>query len=84
MYHMIYWEVFFGVVTKFWNKCLPKRAKRKYFRLKGYKVLFDFLKYVPSRLNIEEVYYIFKTRKADASKINLRIYFEYLKSCFLT
>jgi len=73
---------FFGCNTRFWKKCLPPRLKRC-FRLKGYKVLFDFLKYAPSRLVIEEVYYTFETRKSGISKIQPKIYLEYLKSCFL-
>lgn len=74
---------FFGCDCEFWNRCISNRLKRKNFRLMGYKVLFDFLKCAPSGLKIEEVYYRFRTRKSEISKINLKIYLEYLKSCFL-
>ncbi len=74
---------FFGGETQFWKKCQSQTFKRTHFRLKGYKVLFDFLKYAPSRLRIDEVYYRFETRRAGVTKINLKIYSEFLKSCFL-
>ena len=73
----------FGCNTRFWRKSMTFRFKKEHFRLRGYKILFDFLKYLPSRLAIEEVYYEFKTRKADNTKINFEIQLEYLKSCFL-
>ena len=73
----------FGCNTRFWRKSMTFRFKKEHFRLRGYKILFDFLKYLPSRLAIEEVYYEFKTRKADNTKINFKIQMEYLKSCFL-
>ena len=71
---------FFGCETRFWKKCFHKLKKKK-FRLRGYKIFFDLLKYLPSRLEIEEVYYKFETRKADVSKINPKIYLEFLKGC---
>jgi len=46
-------------------------------------VLFDFLKVAPRELKPEEIYYKFATRRADVSKINIKIYLEFLKSCFL-
>lgn len=74
---------FFGCNDRFWKKCNSKKFKNEHFRLKGYKVLFDFLKYAPSRLKIDEVYYRFETRRAGVTKINLKVYSEFLKSCFL-
>jgi len=74
---------FFGGKTRFWKKCHSETFKHTRFRLKGYKVLFDFLKYAPSRLRIDEVYYRFETRRAGVTKINVKIYAEFLKSCFL-
>jgi len=74
---------FFGCNTKFWNRAHSNRFKKSHFRLEGYKVLFDFLKYLPSRTGIEEVYYRFKTRKSDVSKLSLKVHLEYFKSCFL-
>ena len=74
---------FFGCNTRFWKKTLPYATKLEHFRLRGYKILFDFLKYAPSKLKIEEVYYKFETRKAEVSKLNFSIFLEYIKSCFL-
>ncbi|OGR89094.1 MAG: hypothetical protein A3A86_02560 [Elusimicrobia bacterium RIFCSPLOWO2_01_FULL_60_11] len=67
---------YFGCRTRFWRKIRPN------FRPKGYKVLFDFLKAAPARLKIEEIYYRFETRKSGVTKINWKIYSEYLRSCF--
>ncbi len=74
---------FFGFERNFWNDSLEVKSKQKQFRLKGYKILFDFLKALSTRIEIEKVYYILKTRRAGISKINVRIYAEFLKSCFL-
>lgn len=74
---------FFGCDLKEWKQALPDGDSRRYFRLKGYKVLFDFLKIAPASLKIEEVYYKFATRWAEISKINFKVYIEFLKSCFL-
>ncbi|MFH1790907.1 MAG: glycosyltransferase [Candidatus Omnitrophota bacterium] len=74
---------FFGCRKSFWNRCVTRKTEKTGFRLKGYKLLFDFLKYAPSRLRIEEIYYRFETRKAETSKINIKICLEFLKSCFL-
>ena len=75
---------FFGCHTKFWKKSISYKTKLKHFRLRGYKILFDFLKSAPSKMAIEEVYYKFETRKAEVSKINFKIFLEYIRSCFLT
>lgn len=74
---------FFGCDLKSWNESILKGSRRKNFRLKGYKVLFDFLKLAPANLGIEEVYYKFRTRRAEASSINFKVYMEFIKSCFL-
>jgi dolichol-phosphate mannosyltransferase len=74
---------FFGCDLKSWKQTVADVGSGKRFRLKGYKILFDFLKMVPPSLKIEEVYYRFATRRAEISKINLRVYMEFLKSCFL-
>jgi len=74
---------FFGCELNSWNECIPDRSGRKRFRPKGYKVLFDFLKLTPNDLKIEEAYYKFATRRAEISKINPKIYLEFIKSCFL-
>lgn len=73
---------FFGCDTFFWNECVSA-SKRDSFMLRGYKILFDFLKCAPSRVDVGDVRYKFQTRKSESSKISLKIYFEYLKSCLL-
>ena len=62
---------------------VPDGSVKNRFMLKGYKVLFDFLKVAPRELQVEEVYYKFATRRADVSKINFKVYLEFLKSCFI-
>ncbi|MBN2180475.1 MAG: glycosyltransferase [Sedimentisphaerales bacterium] len=74
---------FFGCDFKSWKNCVSSDSDIKRFMPKGYKVLFDFLKIAPRELKLEEIYYKFATRRADVSKINIKIYFEFLKSCFL-
>ena len=74
---------FFGCDLKSWKQAVVNDNAKKCFRPKGYKVLFDFLKLLPDSLKIEEVYYKFATRRAEVSKINLKVYMEFVKSCFL-
>ncbi len=74
---------FFGCDLKSWRQPVANKNARNRFRPKGYKVLFDFLKLVPASLKIEEVYYKFATRRAEVSKINFKVYMEFVKSCFL-
>jgi len=74
---------FFGYDSKSWNEAVSNTAAKQRFRLKGYKVLFDFLKSARRDLEIEEVYYKFATRRAEISKINFKVYMEFLKSCLL-
>lgn len=74
---------FFGCDVAFSKKYIPEKNREKSFRLKGYKVLFDFLKAMPYDLALGEVLYIFESRKAGASKINIKVMTEYLKACFL-
>jgi len=69
---------FFGVETDYWRKIVKNRMD--YFCLKGYKLLFDFLKIYDSSINLENVYYIFNTRGSGTSKINWKIYLEYLRA----
>lgn len=71
---------FFGAETVFWKKIAFNKYRISKFKLKGYKVLFDFLKIMPKRMRFGEVYYEFKARKAAASKMNFKTYLEYLKS----
>jgi hypothetical protein len=74
---------FFGCDLKSWKHVIANDNAKKRFRPKGYKILFDLLKYSPCDLKVEEVYYRFETRKAEVSKINLGVYLEFFKSCIL-
>jgi ubiquinone/menaquinone biosynthesis C-methylase UbiE len=73
---------FFGVRTEFFHCVAPPETLATRFRPKGYKVLFDLLKALPRREEIEEVYFRFETRQGGLSKLNARVYREYFKSVF--
>lgn len=74
---------FFGCDVDFSKKIIPANNRKKHFRLRGYKILFDLLKIIPSSVAIGEVCYIFESRKAGESKISMKVIREYLKACFL-
>jgi dolichol-phosphate mannosyltransferase len=74
---------YFGARTNSWHNLIADPTTKKRFQPKGYKVLFDFLKIAPHRLVSDKIPYRFETRKADQSKIDLRIYAYYFKSLFL-
>ena len=71
---------FFGSEAVFWKQIAFHKDNIGKFRLRGYKVLFDFLKIVPGDTRLGEVYYEFNARKKASSKLNFKIYLEYLKS----
>jgi len=73
---------FFGAEADFWNKIAHNAGNRDKFRMKGYKVLFDFLKIAPKDTSFTEIYYEFQTRKKASSKINIKVNLEYFKSLF--
>lgn len=71
---------FFGAETIFWKQIAFNKDSISKFRLKGYKVLFDFLKIMPPDARFGEIYYEFNARKKASSKLNFKVYLEYLKS----
>jgi len=71
---------FFGAETIFWKEIAFNKDNISKFRLKGYKVLFDFLKIMPGDVRFGEIYYEFNARKKASSKLNFKVYLEYLKS----
>lgn len=71
---------FFGAETIFWKEIALNKDNISKFRLKGYKVLFDFLKIMPGDTRFTKIYYEFNVRKKAGSKLNFKIYLEYLKS----
>jgi len=71
---------FFASKKKIWTSDIKKNLNR--FTLEGYKVLFDFLKIYPSKLNIGEVDYVFGIRYHGESKISSKVIWLYFKSLF--
>lgn len=71
---------FFGMETGYWRSNLPK--DKAAFSLEGYKILFDFLKHRHSNDKPANVYYEFNSRYTGTSKINRKVYAEFLKSLF--
>lgn len=71
---------FFGMETDL-AKQLYKKHPHK-FEMAGYKILFDFLKIVPRKTKVGEVYYQFGLRKGGSSKIKTKHIILYLKSLF--
>lgn len=71
---------FFGAETNFWKEVAFNNGNAVKFRLRGYKILFDFFKILPRESQISEVYYAFNERKKASSKITLKVYLEYIKS----
>ena len=74
---------FFGAETSFFKKLAFDNIGMVKFRLKGVKILFDFLKIVPKDMWFGEVYYEFKAREYGNSKLNLKSYWEYFRSVFM-
>jgi len=74
---------FFGAETDFWKKIVFEENKVAGFRLRGYKILFDFLKVMPRNVPVENIHYIFGARKKGTSKLNMKVYAEFLKALFL-
>jgi dolichol-phosphate mannosyltransferase len=69
---------FWGVETATWKRVTEGKTGR--FYLKGYKILFDFLKLCDPSIKIENAYFSFCVRSAGESKANLKVYFEYARS----
>ncbi len=69
---------FFGVRTGVFRDVVSKYGRR--FEPEGYKVFFDFLKYIPKDTSLSEVFYDFGVRERDESKIRLRHIIIFLRS----
>jgi len=74
---------FFGADTSFWKEWVFDKNGLVDFRPKGYKIIFDFLKASPGNIAVKNIHYVFGERKTGASKLNNRIYMEFLKAVFL-
>ena len=71
---------FFASKTQIWKDFIEANTHR--FELRGYKVLFDFLRSYPTKLKIGEVQYTFGTRNLGESKISSKVIWLYFRSLF--
>ncbi len=71
---------FFGVQTKLFKDVVARKYDK--YELKGYKVLFDTLKYLPKETKISQVQYDFGLRSEGTSKINYKHILYYWRSLF--
>ena len=71
---------FYGMDAAFFRGIVQDRLDARTFRLRGYRLLLDFLRIMPRGERVDQVFYRFGTRQDDASKINLRIAYESLRS----
>ncbi|MFH1440123.1 MAG: glycosyltransferase [Candidatus Woesearchaeota archaeon] len=71
---------FFGGKTYIVKEIILKHFYK--FEFKGYKVLFDILKYLPNNARVDKVDYEFGIRKAGESKLSKKVVFYYFRSLF--
>ncbi len=71
---------FFGIEREVFKQIIEKKYKK--YELKGYKVLFDTLKYLPRGTKVYQVKYDFGLRAAGVSKINYKHILYYFRSLF--
>ncbi len=71
---------YFGSKTILWKELLISHEYK--FTLKGYKILYDFLKIYSSNLRIQYIDYTFGSRNYGSSKINRKVIWEFFKSLF--
>lgn len=71
---------FFGVHTKVFQDIIAKKYSK--YELRGYKVLFDTLKYLPRGTKVYQLKYDFGLRSEGVSKINWRHVLYYFRSLF--
>lgn len=71
---------FFGIRTGLFKDIIAKHYSK--YELKGYKVLFDTLKYMPKGTKIYQMKYDFGLRSEGISKINYRHMWYYFRSLF--
>lgn len=71
---------FFGGKTNMAKKIIQEKYNK--FELRGYKILFDLLKYLPSSTKTSKVDYEFGMRKHGQSKLNKKVVYYYFRSLF--
>lgn len=69
---------FFGIATSVFKNIIAKHENK--YEKKGYKILFETLKYAPKDINIGHVNYTFGSRQRGDSKIGSKHLFYHLKS----
>ncbi|MFP4545956.1 MAG: hypothetical protein ACLFPN_03800, partial [Methanomassiliicoccales archaeon] len=72
---------FFGGRTAHWQDVLESHERS--FEKDGFKALFDFLKFAPEGIRIDEVPFDFGTREGGESKLDSGIVLSILKQCGL-
>lgn len=75
---------YFGCRTTYWRQVVERAESKRVFEPQGYKVLFDFLKQLPRGAAVGQVGYHFHTRQADVSKIHWRVYWHFIRACFVS
>ncbi|MDD5552030.1 MAG: glycosyltransferase [Candidatus Pacebacteria bacterium] len=71
---------FFGGKTSLFQKIINKNLNK--FEFESYKILFDFLKILPNKIETKEIPYIFGIRKKGLSKINKKHIIAFIKALF--
>jgi len=70
---------FFGGVTEYWKKVIIKDYFS--FERRGFKVLFDLLKFAPKDVTIDEVVYRFGKRRDGESKLDSSVVLSIMRQC---
>lgn len=70
---------FFGGRTELFQEIIHQNGHK--FERPGFKVLFDFLKFMPRNARIDEIRFDFGERKGGESKLNSRIILSVLRQC---
>lgn len=70
---------FFGGKTELFQKVIKEFCPK--FEMKGFKALFDLMKYVPDNIKISEELFEFGERQGGESKISANIVFSILRQC---
>lgn len=69
----------FGGKTELFQKVVKEFSSE--FEMKGFKALFDLMKYVPDDIKISEEFFEFGERQGGESKISTNIVFSILRQC---
>lgn len=72
---------FFGGRTDLFKRIIDKHGSE--FERRGFKVLFDFLKFMPGDARIDEVEFAFGERMGGESKLDSRVVLSILRQCGL-